>query len=103
MVEAWDDPDIPKRDNWRKEMADAGQFDPARAARVLQLPAGLGPVLCAHPVSWVVADQSLLKGYPALGLAKQVHSERGVLLLRVDTRDAPQFKALGCAGTPNAG
>ncbi|KAG1436848.1 hypothetical protein G6F57_020493 [Rhizopus arrhizus] len=35
----WQDPEIPTRDNWRKELYDAAQFDPGVGKRVLLIDA----------------------------------------------------------------
>lgn len=103
IVEQWDDPELTRRDNWRKEVADAGAFRPQEAARLLLLPSALAPALCADRVSWVVGATRLRDRYPFLAEAQAVHTVVGETLWRVDTRSAPLASALGCSGTPNGG
>lgn len=54
IVGDWNDPAIARTDNWRKELTDAGRFDPAARARVL-----LGPQWTARLAeverAWIVA------------------------------------------------
>lgn len=101
VIDDWNNPDIARRDNWRKEVADAGQFAPALAARLLLSPASVLPALCRLPVSWVIAAENLRERYPFLVQAEAVHTVRGETLWRVDTRHNMQFTALNCSGTPN--
>lgn len=35
VVDDWSNPEIPKRDNWRRELYDAVQFEPALGERLL--------------------------------------------------------------------
>ena len=42
----WADPEIPRRDNWRKEVFDAARFDPAQAAALLRPLSELGTLAC---------------------------------------------------------
>lgn len=60
VADNWDDPAIRQRDNWRKELLDAGEFAPRAQARILVAPAGLGPLLCASAAkgtaAWVMAS-----------------------------------------------
>ncbi|CAM3752134.1 ArnT family glycosyltransferase [Bordetella tumulicola] len=59
VVDDWNNPDIPLRDNWRKELYDAGRFDPQTAARVLIQRKDLLARLCAAPAGsrfWVWGD-----------------------------------------------
>ena len=50
----WDDPELPKQDNWRKELFDAGRFDPALAREVLWPIARLDALSCGAAV-WFVS------------------------------------------------
>jgi 4-amino-4-deoxy-L-arabinose transferase-like glycosyltransferase len=55
IVSSWDDPDLPRHDNWRKELFDAGRFDPARARDVLWPIEKIAALACGtHPVWFVV-------------------------------------------------
>lgn len=46
VVSDWNNPEIPRRDNWRKELADAGKFESASRQAVLLSSAQLGEQLC---------------------------------------------------------
>jgi len=50
----WADPELPRRDNWRKELADAARFDPATAARVLLPIAQLPQLVCRGQRVWLL-------------------------------------------------
>jgi 4-amino-4-deoxy-L-arabinose transferase-like glycosyltransferase len=70
----WADPELPLRDNWRKELADAVRFDRATGARVLypldQLPA----LVCRGRRVWLVAGEgqrARLAAVPGAALALQ--------------------------------
>ena len=101
VVDEWSSPDIALRDNWRKEVADAGQFAPELAARLLLTPESLPAALCRLPVSWVIGAEDLRERYPFLAQAEAVHKGHGENLWRVDSRQSAQFTALNCSGTPN--
>ncbi len=100
VVQEWSDPAIHRRDNWVKEFADAGQFaTPQTVARVLVTPARLPAILCAQPVSWVMAPvySADPKIYPFLAHAARVATEGRNSLWRID-RSAPALAdALHCA------
>ena len=101
VVDDWNNPDIALRDNWRKEVVDAGKFAPGLAAQLLLMPEALPAVLCSSPVSWVVAAEEQRERHTFLVQAEPVHSVRGVTLWRIDVRQSAQFKALNCSGTPS--
>ncbi|HEX7437688.1 MAG TPA: glycosyltransferase family 39 protein [Caldimonas sp.] len=50
----WSDPDIPNRDNWRKELFDAARFDPAKGRAVLWPIARLDALSCGPHAVWFV-------------------------------------------------
>jgi len=93
VVEDWDDPRATQRDNWRKELADAGAFDGARARQLLITPAAWPQALCRAPVAWVLGASDLARTYPFLAQAQAVRTTGGQTLWRV----------VNCAGMPNAG
>jgi 4-amino-4-deoxy-L-arabinose transferase-like glycosyltransferase len=83
-VSAWDDPQIPLNDNWRKELADATRFSPDRGASVLWNWQRLPELACTGGSLWLVAaaeHQGRLRA-AFVGL-QRVQSVRGVELLRV--------------------
>ncbi|WP_256646240.1 ArnT family glycosyltransferase [Thermomonas paludicola] len=99
----WDDPAIRARDTWRKELADAGGFDPALAPTLLLRPVQLAPSLCRSPVAWLVGPRAAPQTFPVLGQARQVAANGEAALWRI-TPAAPAVRAaLGCPGTPTAG
>ncbi len=102
VAEDWSDPDIPRRDNWRKELADAGRFDPAAAAKVLVPASAFVSQLCTAAVTWVVAPNghAAMQGLPLT--TEQRASINGLSLWRVAAPLAGQPQPPGCAGTPNA-
>jgi 4-amino-4-deoxy-L-arabinose transferase-like glycosyltransferase len=65
VVSDWNDPRVKQTDNWRKELYDAGQFEPAAAARTLLLPQDFLDGLCAsHDTDfWVIGDRNSPKKY----------------------------------------
>ncbi|HWH83954.1 MAG TPA: glycosyltransferase family 39 protein [Burkholderiaceae bacterium] len=50
----WADPEIARRDNWRKEVADAARFDPTLAAELLQPLAALDRQACGASAAWFI-------------------------------------------------
>lgn len=103
VVLDWSDPEIHRRDTWRKELADAGTFAPARVQRALLEPARLRASLCAQTVSWVVGPPDAAKTYPFLTAAQVSSRGRNASLWRIDRAQAQVSDALACPGTPNAG
>lgn len=55
VVSDWQAPEIPKHDNWRKELVDAGEFDDARRQAVLLTPSRFAARLCSPTagVLWI--------------------------------------------------
>jgi 4-amino-4-deoxy-L-arabinose transferase-like glycosyltransferase len=96
VIEDWRDEEVARRDNWRKELADAGRFAPARAARVQVAPADFAQALCGAPVSWVIgkAGDPMLKDLPREAVL--VKAGRGGSLWRIERR-----VITGCRRTPN--
>jgi 4-amino-4-deoxy-L-arabinose transferase-like glycosyltransferase len=103
VVDDWASADIGKRDNWRKELADAGRFAPARAQALLIAPAALPARLCASPVSWVIGASKDSDRYPFLAGAQAVLSQRDITLWRVDVAVPAVASVLRCEGMPNDG
>ncbi len=99
VVEDWDDSELTGRDNWRKELADAGQFDPQQARALLKLPADVPDLRCGVAPVWVVGRRAMEKRYPMLLHAEVVATERDVVLWRVQ---ASGVNAADCGGTPSA-
>jgi 4-amino-4-deoxy-L-arabinose transferase-like glycosyltransferase len=54
IVDHWDDPDIARRDNWRKEMTDAARFDPTLGKQLLRLPSEMDRLSCEQSDVWFI-------------------------------------------------
>ena len=54
----WDDPDVKRRDSWRKELADTVRFDPAKVAAVLYPIGQLPALVCKGKRVWLVEGQT---------------------------------------------
>jgi 4-amino-4-deoxy-L-arabinose transferase-like glycosyltransferase len=97
VVDDWDDPAIQQRDNWRKELADAGHFASREARRLLHKPDEVPRLLCAPTVTWVVGNSGMPARYPALRQAQQV-----AIAPNTDTAlwRVPPVKPEACDATP---
>jgi hypothetical protein len=87
VVSDWLAPDVPLRDNWRKELFDATRFSPDRGASVLWNWSRLPELPCTRGRLWVLAgpaQRARLAGLDGLGLVREVN---GVQLLRAEGRD----------------
>lgn len=80
VLSDWDDPQIPRRDNWRKELFDAARFaSPTRAAPLWRT-ARAGELLCNAGKVWFVAGKAW-RPPPELGPLIRVHEGRHAVLL----------------------
>ena len=96
VVDDWADPDIAHHDNWRKEIADAGHFDPRLAATLLLQPAALGAALCGAPVNWVIGAKAMQDTHAFLRESREIARDDHAVLWRVDTSWPSVARALGC-------
>ncbi|HTK02094.1 MAG TPA: glycosyltransferase family 39 protein [Bordetella sp.] len=105
VVDNWNNPEIPTRDNWRKELHDAGQFSPGVMKDTLISARELQVRLCAAPAGQVFwfwgtpgEDQD---AYPALhGLAPfAVSGKRALWRVVPDTA----YRTLHCTLTAQNG
>ena len=101
VVDAWSSPDVRRRDNWRKELADAATFAPAADAARLVEPAALCARLAGQGRAWIVADAALDQRIAMLKSAEKIVSVRGTALWRMDRADARLKDPAYCEGTPN--
>jgi hypothetical protein len=103
IVDDWRNPDIPKRDNWRKELYDAAQFDPATGKRVLIDDQDLRLRMCEAADGarfWIWGQKEDGGRYPVLnGVAARLASEKRSIW-RIDVDAA--FRQRACAGLPSA-
>jgi hypothetical protein len=86
IVSTWSDPEIPKRDNWRKELYDAAQFDPARAHQLLWPLARIGELTCHAQAVWFVASPRGLPSLAPLQGLQTLYTDPDVVLLRAAGR-----------------
>lgn len=96
VVEQWDDPKVAQRDNWRKELFDAGRFDRPAAASTLIGDASFLAALCHVPVTWVMASPAVRGRLPVLSAAEAVASNRRATLWRIDSSLPAVKAALAC-------
>ncbi|WP_424626258.1 ArnT family glycosyltransferase [Achromobacter marplatensis] len=103
IVDNWQDPEIPTRDNWRKELYDAAQFDPVVGKRVLVDNGDLTPRLCAAADGarfWIWGRDDDASRYPAIAgvPARIAGDQRAVWRIDIDAA----FRQRMCAGLPAA-
>lgn len=96
IVDHWNDPNNLRHDNWRKELADAGQFAPAAAATALVNPAALPALLCAAPISWVLGPVSAVNSFPFVSAANSLATYHAHTLWKFDMQEPALRRALGC-------
>ncbi len=85
----WSDPDLPRHDNWRKELFDAARFDPVRGRELLWPIDRLAELTCHDAAVWWVvkpADASLLQAVPGVG---RVYHDADQQLWRAPGRHCP--------------
>ena len=96
IVDNWNDPNNLRNDNWRKELADAGEFAPAAAAAALVNPADLPALLCATPISWVLGPVSAAERFPFVSAANSLATYNAHTLWKFDRQEPALRLALGC-------
>ena len=90
IVDNWNDPDIARRDNWRKEMVDAARFDPALGKELLRLPAEMDRLACGQSAAWFVVPSDRAASVASLtGAERQFFKAGGRELWRVKGRTCP--------------
>ena len=82
----WDDPDVPRRDNWRKELYDAARFDPSAGKSVLWPLANLDRASCGVGTTWFVATPAQAARVAALTGVQRVYADRNSELWRAPAR-----------------
>lgn len=101
VVSNWSDPELKRTDNWRRELYDAGKFEPEAGERLLIEPAELRGKLCNTRVVglWLIGNTESPDRYPYL-------KDRKVDLQDGDLRAwyVPVGAPLSfCAETPSTG
>ena len=87
IASRWDDPDLPKRDNWRKEVFDAARFDPALGAKLLVPLDGLETLGCGRGgATWYIVPPSNAARIASLPSAAKVYADRRAELWRLPPR-----------------
>ncbi len=98
VVDDWNNPDIPKRDNWRKELFDAAKFDPLTGEKVLVSQATFMARACATDNArfwvWAGVEDAQRYGFLNTETPKVSNGDRAIWLLVSDAA----FKAKYCGG-----
>ncbi len=99
-VANWDDPDVMRGDDWRRELADAAGFTPDRGADRLWRPAQLQSYLCdpGHATTWLLAWLDEAGRYPALSGREPLARTSRMGLWRVPAAETVN----GCGETPSS-
>lgn len=88
----WQDPAIAQRDDWRKELVDAGRFDEAAAARQLLRRDAAATVMCSASQAWLLVGSRQSPPAVPPGTLQEVARNRDLVLLR-----------FSCGGRPSGG
>ena len=89
IASRWDDPELPKRDNWRKEVFDAARFDPALGRMLLQPLDRLDALSCGASTVWFIVPASDVARVSALAGATRAFVDKRAELWRVPGRACP--------------
>jgi hypothetical protein len=98
VLDDWSDADARRHDNWRKELADAGRFDPAAAKATLLPLADAGRILCSPATTWVVGEAQAAGRFPMLARTRPIAAQRDLRVWRLDAATAHAPRP-GCAET----
>ncbi len=102
LVNWWADPAIPKHDDWRKELFDAGRFDRAKAASLLLEEGQFTERLCASPRTvWVWARPSSMQFAVWLKAQAPYAADTQYALWRLRPETIKTLPV--CAGKPTSG
>jgi len=82
----WADPELPRHDNWRKELFDAARFDPARGRELLVPLADLERLSCGAQATWYIASSDHASRVASIPGAQQVYVDVRQGLWRVPGR-----------------
>ncbi len=91
----WADPEIPRRDNWRKEVFDAARFDKPRAEQLLRPLAEIATVACragggtAAGAVWFIVSPTKAAAVTRQPGAARVFADKRTELWRVPARVCP--------------
>jgi hypothetical protein len=87
VVFDWTDPAVRRRDDWRKELAEAWQFASPSARAVMTLHRDFESGLCSHSVNWVIAASDAAARYPLLTRTLKVRDDGKLALWRVEAAE----------------
>ncbi|MDB5874285.1 MAG: glycosyl transferase family 39 [Ramlibacter sp.] len=98
VVDQWADSSVQQHDNWRKELADAGQF--GNSGQLVEA-SRFKLALCGSPVSWVFGSEGDAQAF-SFQASESVAAADSLRMWRVD-RDSPAWAAiLACPVAPGA-
>ncbi|MDB5857810.1 MAG: hypothetical protein JWQ76_1499 [Ramlibacter sp.] len=100
VVDDWTDPSVQKRDNWRKELADASRF--GNAGQLVEANRFL-PSLCRSRVSWVVGSEREAQAFSFPAAAPVAAAAGDLRLWRVDSGSPAWAGVLKCAVANDVG
>ena len=86
VISDWHDPAIPNRDNWRRELSEAGRFDPTRASSLLVDPQHGFALRCGKAPLWVLVKRQDEAAVAAMAEAARVATSHGASLWRLAPR-----------------
>ena len=86
IASRWDDPELPRRDNWRKEVFDAARFDPALGRALLVPLDRLDALGCGAGTRWFIVHAADATRVSALADAAQAYADARTELWRVPGR-----------------
>jgi 4-amino-4-deoxy-L-arabinose transferase-like glycosyltransferase len=89
IASRWDDPELPQRDNWRKEVFDAARFDPALGRTLLEPLDALKALNCSNGTVWFVVPTADSARVAALSGAARDFTDGHTELWRVPGRACP--------------
>jgi hypothetical protein len=101
VVSNWSDPELKRTDNWRRELYDAGKFEPEAGERLLIEPAELRGKLCNTRVVglWLIGNTESPDRYPYLKEKKADLQDGDLRAWYVPVGAPLSF----CAETPSTG
>ena len=86
IASRWDDPELPTRDNWRKEVFDAARFDPTLGGQLLKPLDKLDALTCGASVVWFIVPPAEVARVAALTGAERTFADRRAELWRTPGR-----------------
>jgi 4-amino-4-deoxy-L-arabinose transferase-like glycosyltransferase len=90
IIDKWDEPIV--KDSWSKEMADAAKFRPTAGEKVLVNTPEMRKVLCAQPVTWVIAPTSYMTNSKEFNSLEPVTKNSLYALVKISS----SYPSLGC-------